>query len=124
MPRQGNGHASSNGTNGLHVPSDNREAGTEEASSHDEDDTRMEATEDDDEEEEDDDEGDHDQDHDHEHVHDDEDDEEEEESHVSGATKHGGVPDIEMTEVEHTNGHANTNGVYRLHGGQPQQVDA
>lgn len=86
----------------------------------------MEATEDDDEEEEDDEEGghdrDHDHEHDHEHDHDDEDDEEEEENHVSG-TKHG-VPDIEMTEVEHTNGYANTNGVYRHHGGQPQQVDA
>ncbi|KAF9378562.1 non-histone protein [Podila verticillata] len=122
-PRQGNGHASSNGTNGLHVPSGNREAGTEEASSHDEDDIRMEATEDDDEEEEDDDEGDRDHDHDHEHDHDDEDDEEEVENHVSGS-KHGGVPDIEMTGVEHTNGYASNNGVYGHHGGQPQQVDA
>lgn len=82
----------------------------------------MEATEDDDEEEEDDDEGDRDHDHDHEHDHDDEDDEEEVENHVSGS-KHGGVPDIEMTGVEHTNGYASTNGVYG-HGGQPQQVDA
>ncbi|KAG0024548.1 non-histone protein [Podila clonocystis] len=115
---QGNGHAASNGTNGLHVPSINREAGAEEASSHDEDDTRMEATEDEDEEDEDDDEGDHDHERDHEHDHDDD----EEEGLVSGTngTKH--VLDIEMAEAEHTNGYANgTNGVYRHHGGQ--QVD-
>lgn len=80
----------------------------------------MEATEDEEEEDEDDDEGGHD----HEHDHDDEeeDEEEEEEGRVSGAngTKH--VPEIEMTEAEHTNGYANgTSGVYRHHGGQ--QVD-
>ncbi|KAG0337337.1 hypothetical protein BG000_005521, partial [Podila horticola] len=116
---QGNGHTSSNGTNGLHVPPTNREAGTEEASSHDEDDTRMEATEDDEEDDEDEEEGDHE----HEHDHDDEDEDEEEEGHVSGAngTKH--VPDIEMTEAEHTNGYANgTNGVYRNHGGEQADV--
>ncbi|KAF9333300.1 hypothetical protein BG006_003807 [Podila minutissima] len=98
---QGNGHTSCNGI-GLHVPSTREAAGTEEASSHDEDDTRMEATEDEEEEDEDDDEGGHD----HEHDHDDEeeDEEEEEEGRVSGAngTKH--VPEIEMTEAEHTNG--------------------
>ncbi|KAG0091079.1 hypothetical protein BGZ93_008996 [Podila epicladia] len=116
---QGNGHTSSNGT-GLHVPSINREAGTEEASSHDEDDTRMEASEDEEEEDEDDDEGGHD----HEHDHDDEEDDEEvEDGHVSGTngTKH--VPDIEMTEAKHTNGYVNgTSSVYRHHGGQQVEV--